>query len=91
MVVTCIKIKDQDKENFSSISEANLSALRDSILDRPENLYLIEEMAHDSNISPFYMIRQFKKAFALLPISFKFNARLERHKNFWKKKKTSVS
>ena len=78
MVVTCIKIKSQDKESSSSISEANLSALRDSILDRPENLYLIEEMARDSNISPFYMIRQFKKAFGLTPHQFQIQCKVRK-------------
>lgn len=79
MVVTCIKIKSQD--------DTNLGALRDSILDSPENLYLIEEMARDSNISPFYMIRQFKKAFGLTPHQFQIQCKVRKAQKLLEKEK----
>ncbi len=58
MVVMCIKTE-------AVVDDDNLKELQDTIMEKPENIYLIEEMAADSHVSPYHMIRKFKKAFGL--------------------------
>ena len=86
MVVLCIKVKEiffdancesKNKNTYKELS-IRLKELRDTILENPENLYLIDEMAKDSNISPFYMIRQFKKAFGLTPHQFQIQCKVRK-------------
>ncbi len=63
MVVFCIKTE-------TDVDDDNLKELQDAIIEKPENKYLIEEMAEGSQISPYYLIRKFKKAFGLAPHQF---------------------
>lgn len=60
MMVMCIKID-------AVVDDDNLKELQETIMEKPENLYLIEEMADDIQVSPYHMIRKFKKAFGLTP------------------------
>ena len=71
MVVMCIK-KNAD------ISDTEISELREVILEKPENVYLIEEMAADSALSPYHMIRKFKKAFGLTPHQFHIQSKVRK-------------
>ena len=72
MVVLCTALEADEivaedcARDYESIV-ARLDELQKSILENPENIYLIEQMAHDACISPFHMIREFKKAFGLTP------------------------
>ncbi len=90
MVVLCIAL-DADEVAKESASEnvdgemqdyehavARLDELRKSILENPENIYLIEQMAHDACISPFHMIREFKKAFGLTPHQFQMQCKVRK-------------
>ena len=86
MMVLCIKVDEEcASSNSNSASQSDykeaaerLKKLRNNILKSPENIYLIEEMAKDSNISPFHMIRQFKKAFGLTPHQFQLQCKVRK-------------
>ena len=73
MLVTCLRIPEAKEAGGPALLE-----LRDSILDSPENMYLIEEMAQDSNISPYHLIRTFKKAFGLTPHQFQIQCKVRK-------------
>ncbi|MBR4785124.1 MAG: AraC family transcriptional regulator [Fibrobacter sp.] len=90
MVVLCIAVDDAASggalsgalsgafEREYEDAVARLSELRKSILENPENIYLIEQMAHDACISPFHMIREFKKAFGLTPHQFQMQCKVRK-------------
>ncbi|WP_173473883.1 AraC family transcriptional regulator [Fibrobacter succinogenes] len=78
MVVLCIKVDESKSAGDYENAVARLNELRKSILENPENIYLIEQMAHDSCISPFYMIREFKKAFGLTPHQFQMQCKVRK-------------
>lgn len=86
MVVLCIALNADEvaKENADGEAKdyehavARLDELRKSILENPENIYLIEQMAHDACISPFHMIREFKKAFGLTPHQFQMQCKVRK-------------
>ncbi len=71
MVVMCIKTE-------AVVDDDNLKELQDTIMEKPENIYLIEEMAEDSQVSPYHMIRKFKKAFGLTPHQFQIQCKVRK-------------
>ena len=71
MLVTCVRTQ-------ASNGNGELVELKDSILDQPENLYLIEEMARDTNISPYHLIRKFKKMYGLTPHQFQIQCKVRK-------------
>ncbi len=71
MMVMCIKTE-------ADVNDDNLKELQNSIMEKPENIYLIEEMAEDSQISPYHMIRKFKKAFGLTPHQFQIQCKVRK-------------
>ena len=73
MVVLCIAL-----DACAESSVARLDELQKSILENPENIYQIEQMAHDACISPFHMIREFKKAFGLTPHQFQMQCKVRK-------------
>ena len=75
MLVACIRFSKLSKSNDDS---TYLAELKDTILEQSENIYLIEEMAKDSNISPWHMIRQFKKAYGLTPHKFQIQCKVRK-------------
>ncbi len=83
MVVLCTALEADEivaedcARNYESIV-ARLDELQKSILENPENIYLIEQMAHDACISPFHMIREFKKAFGLTPHQFQMQCKVRK-------------
>ena len=80
MVVLCIAVdtaEDSFRNNYED-AVARLNELRKSILENSENIYLIEQMAHDACISPFHMIREFKKAFGLTPHQFQMQCKVRK-------------
>ena len=90
MVVLCFAVDDAigggalsgalsgTSESDYEHAVARLSELRKNILENPENIYLIEQMAHDACISPFHMIREFKKAFGLTPHQFQMQCKVRK-------------
>ena len=102
MAVLCIALGASEiaKENTSGnvdgecaqdyeSSVARLDELRKSILENPENIYLIEQMAHDACISPFHMIREFKKAFGLTPHQFQMQCKVRKAQKLLAEKSAS--
>ncbi len=83
MVVLCTALEAAEivaedcARDYESIV-ARLDELQKSILENPENIYLIEQMAHDACISPFHMIREFKKAFGLTPHQFQMQCKVRK-------------
>lgn len=83
MVVLCTALEADEivaedcARDYESLV-ARLDELQKSILENPENIYLIEQMAHDACISPFHMIREFKKAFGLTPHQFQMQCKVRK-------------
>lgn len=81
MLVTCVRTQ-------ASNGNGELVELKDSILDQPENLYLIEEMARDTNISPFHLIRKFKKMYGLTPHQFQIQCKVRKAQKLLEEEKS---
>ena len=81
MLVTCVKTQ-------ASNGNGELVELKDSILDQPENLYLIEEMARDTKISPFHLIRKFKKMYGLTPHQFQIQCKVRKAQKLLEEEKS---
>lgn len=100
MLVTCVRTKAGDLEagecehgyerrDLGKYGERDeLVELKDSILDQPENLYLIEEMAQDTNISPFHLIRKFKKMYGLTPHQFQIQCKVRKAQKLLEEEKS---
>ena len=71
MMVLCIRTE-------AVIDDNNLADLQHAIIEKPENIYLIEEMAADIQTSPYHMIRKFKKAFGLTPHQFQIQCKVRK-------------
>ena len=98
MDVLCIAVDDvaDDDRAFAGAFERNyedavarLNELRKNILENPENIYLIEQMAHDACVSPFHMIREFKKAFGLTPHQFQMQCKVRKAQKLLAEKSAS--
>lgn len=91
MVVLCTALEadaivaEDCARDYESIV-ARLDELQKSILENPENIYLIEQMAHDACISPFHMIREFKKAFGLTPHQFQMQCKVRKAQKLLKER-----
>lgn len=83
MMVLCIKINPSEQ-----IKSDRLKKLQKSILGNPENIYLIEEMSKDSEISPYHLIRKFKKAFGLTPHQFQIQCKVRKAQKLLEKEKS---
>ena len=79
MVVTCVG---------ADVKDGELVELKDSILDQPENLYLIEGMSRDTNISPFHLIRKFKKMYGLTPHQFQIQCKVRKAQKLLEEEKS---
>ena len=88
MLVTCVRIPAQELDQSDKAAESPLVELKDSILDQPENLYLIEEMAQDTNISPFHLIRKFKKLYGLTPHQFQIQCKVRKAQKLLEEEKS---
>ncbi|MCR5318547.1 MAG: AraC family transcriptional regulator [Treponema sp.] len=89
MLVTCVHVQRQMlSESGSKAADIPLVELKDSILDQPENLYLIEEMAEDTNISPFHLIRKFKKMYGLTPHQFQIQCKVRKAQKLLEEEKS---
>ena len=89
MLVTCVRVPSPEPDNSDNKSDdTSLVELKDSILDQPENLYLIEEMAQDTNISPFHLIRKFKKLYGLTPHQFQIQCKVRKAQKLLEEEKS---
>ena len=79
MVVTCLG---------ADVKDGELLELKDSILDQPENIYLIEGMSRDTNISPFHLIRKFKKMYGLTPHQFQIQCKVRKAQKLLEEEKS---
>ena len=94
MVVLCVQVDESEvgrSERSGDYEDAvaRLNELRKSILENPENIYLIEQMARDACISPFHMIREFKKAFGLTPHQFQMQCKVRKAQKLLAEKSAS--
>ena len=89
MVVLCIQVDESECTDDYEDAVARLNELRKSILENPENIYLIEQMARDACISPFHMIREFKKAFGLTPHQFLMQCKVRKAQKLLAEKSAS--
>ena len=89
MVVLCIQVDESECTDDYEDAVVHLNELRKSILENPENIYLIEQMAHDACISPFHMIREFKKAFGLTPHQFQMQCKVRKAQKLLAEKSAS--
>ena len=87
MLVTCVRTQAGSGDSVSD-GDDQLVELKDSILDQPENLYLIEEMARDTNISPFHLIRKFKKIYGLTPHQFQIQCKVRKAQKLLEEEKS---
>lgn len=81
MMVLCI-LTEPEK------TDMDLQEIRTALLEQPENLYLIQEMAKDAHISPYYMIRRFRKAFGLTPHQFQIQCRVRKAQKLLEEEKS---
>ncbi len=89
MLVTCLRVQTKDvAEAGKKARNGLLVELKDSILDQPENLYLIEEMAQDTNISPYHLIRKFKKMYGLTPHQFQIQCKVRKAQKLLEEEKS---
>ena len=88
MLVTCVRVPTQELDQSDKPTDIPLIGLKDSILDQPENLYLIEEMAQDTNISPFHLIRKFKKLYGLTPHQFQIQCKVRKAQKLLEEEKS---
>ena len=91
MDVLCIRVNESESADNCDCANAvaRLDELRKSILENPENIYLIEQMAHDACVSPFHMIREFKKAFGLTPHQFQMQCKVRKAQKLLAEKSAS--
>ena len=88
MLVTCVRVPTPEPAIMDDKTDTTLIELKDSILDQPENLYLIEEMAQDTNISPFHLIRKFKKLYGLTPHQFQIQCKVRKAQKLLEEEKS---
>ena len=71
MTVICVKTN-------VIVSNEHLSELWRKIIDEPENVKQINEMAEQLQVSPYHFIRQFKQVFGLTPHAFQIQSRVRK-------------
>lgn len=76
MISVCIsanKVMDESEHEI-----AHLKKLKKIILDAPENMFTIVDMAQKIGISPYHMIRRFKAVCGLTPHQFQMQCRVRK-------------
>lgn len=76
MISVCISADKRPDESEDEMT--CLKRLKQFILDVPENIFRIEDMAQRVGISPYHMIRQFKAACGLTPHQFQIQCRVRK-------------
>ncbi len=76
MISICIPVdKMEDKPIGSS---GYLERLKAIIMNTPENIFFIEDMARNIGVSPYHMIRRFKNVCGLTPHQFQIQCRVRK-------------
>ncbi|MDE5967274.1 MAG: helix-turn-helix domain-containing protein [Lachnospiraceae bacterium] len=88
MVSVCIAVDKVPCESDNEISYSK--RLKQIILNTPENVFLIEDMAQSIGISPFHMIRQFKALCGLTPHQFQIQCRVRKAQKMLERGKSVV-
>lgn len=76
MICVCVPVNitpDQD-----GVGADGIRKLKKWILDMPENMVLIGDMARNIGVSPYHMIRQFKAVCGLTPHQFQIQCRVRK-------------
>ena len=76
MVSVCIAVNEMPDESENEITY--LKKLKKLIIDAPENVFLIEDMARSVAVSPYHMIRKFKLSCGLTPHQFQIQCRVRK-------------
>lgn len=84
MVILCAPVDEIPGENEISYTKR----LKQLILNAPENVLLIEDMAQSIGVSPYHMIRQFKAACGLTPHQFQIQCRIRKAQELLEKEKS---
>ncbi|MDE6600846.1 MAG: AraC family transcriptional regulator [Lachnospiraceae bacterium] len=74
----CVCVFVDKMSNQAGIGAECIMELKKRILDTPEDVFLIEDMARSIGMSPYHMIRQFKAVCGLTPHQFQIQCRIRR-------------
>lgn len=78
MLSVCIPVDKAIDEMVGQADVSYIKKLRQIILNAPENVFLIRDMAKDMCVSPYHMIRQFKICCGLTPHQFQLQCRIRK-------------
>lgn len=76
MISVCVSV--DETQNRSGMGADCMEKLKKRILDKPEDVFLVEDMARSIGMSPYHMIRQFKAACGLTPHQFQIQCRVRK-------------
>lgn len=76
MISVCVSV--DETQNRAGMGADCMERLKKRILDTPEDVLLIEDMARGIGMSPYHMIRQFKAACGLTPHQFQIQCRVRK-------------
>lgn len=77
MVCVCVAV-DKAFDGDRGETAEDIRRLKQLILQSPENVFSIEDMAHHIGISPYHMIRQFRAVCGLTPHQFQIQCRVRK-------------
>lgn len=86
MTIICTSIDEMLDEEGNVISY--IKRLKQLILDAPEKVLRIEDMAQNIGMSPYHMIRKFKTACGLTPHQFQIQCRIRKAQKLLEKEKS---
>lgn len=86
MTIICTFIDEMPDEEGDVISYTK--RLKQLILDAPEKVLRIEDMAQNIGMSPYHMIRKFKTACGLTPHQFQIQCRIRKAQKLLEKEKS---
>lgn len=76
MISVCISADEMPGQAGTGVN--CMEKLKKRILDKPEDVFLVEDMARSIGMSPYHMIRQFKAACGLTPHQFQIQCRVRK-------------
>lgn len=76
MIIICVAVDEMSDKDENEIRY--IKRLKQLILDAPEKVLLIEDMAQHIGMSPYHMIRKFKTACGLTPHQFQIQCRIRK-------------
>lgn len=76
MICVCVHVMQSESIPGNAVSYP--AQLKQTILDMPEHILSVEDLAESVGISPYHMIRQFKKFCGLTPHQFQIQCRIRK-------------